>query len=155
MISHKYYHSKEKYYKKYFPEKSMNPLTRFHSRWPPTPVSALAALSPLTCSPGPCWHLQPRASSPFRFPWRYSRTPVSPCGFALLGSVLLPPFLEPLLPPAGINLRPGPCWSWGGLCLHFLASFPPPPCFLLTRSCSAPSLGIFCFFLSSGRPFER
>ena len=39
--------------------------TRLNYRRPPTPVSALVALPPLTCSPSPCWPLQPHTASPF------------------------------------------------------------------------------------------
>ena len=52
--------------------------------------------------------------SPIRCPWRDLSTPINPCGFAFLVYVLLSQFLEPLLPPSGLNLRPGSCrFRWG------------------------------------------
>ena len=116
--------------------------TRLHYRRPPLPVSALAVLPPSTCSPGPCRPLQPRVASPFLPPLPTSgclpfaaldvesSTTVNPCGFALLGSVLLPTFPEPPPPPASLGLRPGPCRSQGESCLQFLASCPPLPWYL-------------------------
>ena len=129
--------------------------TRVHYRRPPPPVSEIAALPPSTCSPGLCWPLEPHAARLFLPPCPTSGRPPfaalgkiqaplsTPVVLPFLVSVLLPPFLEPLLPPVGLDLRPGPCRSRGEPCLQFLASCPPPPCFLLTRSCATPSLGFF------------
>ena len=66
-----------------------------------------------------------RAASPFMLTCTPSGHPpftdlnivnalLTPCGFSLLGYVLPPPFLEPLLPPVGLNRGPGPFRSqWG------------------------------------------
>ena len=123
--------------------------TNVHSCRPPLPFPTLAVLPPSTCSPGPCRPLQPHATSPFRpilspsgRP-HFASVPVNPCGLALIGSFCPPPLLEPLFPPSGLDLRPGPCRSQGGSFLQFLVSCPPHPCFLFTRSCASPSLGVF------------
>ena len=110
---------------------------------PPLPVPALAFFPPSTFSPGPCLILQPCSAISFLPPLPPSglppftfvdvaSVPFNPCGLALLGSFLPPLFLEPLLLPAGLDLRPGPCRYQGGSCLQFLSSFPTPLCFLFT-----------------------
>ena len=125
-----------------------------HSQRPPLPVPALAILLPSTCSPCPCQTIQPHTVSLFRPPLPPSSrppfaapnvaiVPVNPCEFALQGSGLLPPFLEPPPLPAILGLQPGLCRSRGGSCLQFLASCLPPPFFLFSRSCDSPSLGVF------------
>ena len=50
--------------------------TIVHSRQPPPTVPALAVFPPLTCSPGPCWPLQPHAASPFLTPLPLSSRPL-------------------------------------------------------------------------------
>ena len=125
-----------------------------HSQRPTLLVPVLAVLPSSTCSPGPCRLLQPRTVRPFLMPLPLSgrppfsaldvaSIPVNPCGLALIGYTLSPQLLETLLPPAGLDLRPGPCWSWGGSCLQLLVYCPPPPCFLFTCSCSALSLCVY------------
>ena len=100
--------------------------TSVHSHRPPLPVPSLAVLPPLTYYPGSCRPLRPRAVSLFLIPLplssrplfaalNISSIPVDPCGCYLLGSVLLHPVLEPLLSPAGLDLHPVPCRSWGRL----------------------------------------
>ena len=132
--------------------------TSIHSRRLTMPVPVIAVLPPSTCYPCPCRPLHPRTAIPFLTPLPLSgcppitaldvaSVPVNPCGFALLGYFLPPPFLEPLLPPGGLDLQPGPCQSRGGSGLQFLASCPPPSCFLFTRSYAAPSIGIFWYFV--------
>ena len=79
--------------------------------------------------------------------------PANSCGFSLLGSVLPLPFLEPLLPPSNLDLRPVPWRSKGGSCLQLLVSCPPPPFFLFTQSCDSPSLGVFWQFGVLWAPF--
>ena len=138
--------------------------TSVHSCRNPLPVPTLAAFPPSTCSPGPSWPMQPRASSLFlpHFPpsgcppfaaLNVSSVPVDSCGYSLLGSVFPPPFLKPLPSTAGLYLRPGPCRSRGGLCIQSLASCPPLLRCLLTQSCSSPSLVVFKCLVVFWAPF--
>ena len=85
------------------------------------------------------------------FPTSTSPMPLStPVGAPFLVLSILRHFREPLPSPAGLNLRPGPCRSWGGSCLNSLSSCPPPQLSLLSRSFSALSLDVFRWFVFLG-----
>ena len=108
------------------------PLLRASTSYP-----AVAVLPPPTCYPGPSWPLQPRVASLFLPPLPpsvipplstldISSAPDDPCRGSLLRYKFLCHVLEsPPPPPARLDLRPGICWSRGGLCLQFLASCNP------------------------------
>ena len=119
----------------------LNTWTSIHYRRPPLTAPTISVFKPSTCSPGPCRPLHPRAAIPFRPPLPPSglppfsdldvtSVPSNPCGFAIIGSVLPPPFLEPLLTPADLDLRPSPCWSQG-VCVVLLVC-PRPLCIRLS-----------------------
>ena len=68
--------------------------TKAHYSRPPPPVSALAALPSLTCSPSPCRPMHPRAAIPFLPP----RPPSGRPPFAALG-VIQAPLSTPVVSP--------------------------------------------------------